>query len=158
MTSASLQAALARFASGVVLVSVRAADGAPRSVAATAFNSVSLEPPVVLWCMPTGDLEVMGVRENAACGLSVLSAEQERYVQAVHGPGALPMWDCGDVFGVPLLAGAIANFEVIVTRCTRHGENTLCFADVGRVNYSNRGTGLLRYAGEIGVARRPAVS
>ncbi|RKT74712.1 flavin reductase ActVB [Saccharothrix variisporea] len=45
------KAALARFPSGVTIVTTRAADGTPHGFTASAFCSVSLDPPLVCVCV-----------------------------------------------------------------------------------------------------------
>lgn len=45
------RAAMARFPSGVVVVTTRCQDGTPRGFTASSFCSVSLEPPMVLVCL-----------------------------------------------------------------------------------------------------------
>lgn len=48
---AQFRAALARFASGVVVATTLDAEGQPRGFTASAFCSVSLAPPLVLVCL-----------------------------------------------------------------------------------------------------------
>ncbi|WP_051742019.1 flavin reductase family protein [Streptomyces xylophagus] len=45
------RAAMARFPSGVVVVTTCCADGTPRGFTASSFCSVSLEPPMILVCL-----------------------------------------------------------------------------------------------------------
>ncbi|MXM68967.1 flavin reductase [Streptomyces sp. HUCO-GS316] len=51
VASADFRAAMAAHAAGVVVVTTRDADGRPWGLTATSFNSVSLEPPLVLVCV-----------------------------------------------------------------------------------------------------------
>ena len=43
--------ALGQFATGVTIVTTRDADGVPVGVTANSFNSVSLDPPLILWSL-----------------------------------------------------------------------------------------------------------
>ena len=43
--------ALGMFATGVTIVTMRTAEGALVGLTASSFNSVSLEPPLVLWSL-----------------------------------------------------------------------------------------------------------
>ncbi|MFY8088872.1 MAG: flavin reductase family protein, partial [Rubrivivax sp.] len=43
--------ALGMFATGVTIVTTCAEDGSPVGVTANSFNSVSLQPPMVLWSL-----------------------------------------------------------------------------------------------------------
>ena len=43
--------ALSQFATGVTVITTRLADGQFLGLTASSFNSVSLEPPLVLWSL-----------------------------------------------------------------------------------------------------------
>ena len=43
--------ALGRFATGVTIVTTTDGEGEPVGVTASSFNSVSLDPPLVLWSL-----------------------------------------------------------------------------------------------------------
>lgn len=47
------RAALAQFATGITVVTTRTEDGALYGLTVNSFNSVSLEPPLVLWSLAT---------------------------------------------------------------------------------------------------------
>jgi hypothetical protein len=49
--SAHFRQALSQFATGVTVITTRLADGSFRGLTASSFNSVSLEPPLVLWSL-----------------------------------------------------------------------------------------------------------
>lgn len=51
MASDDFRAAMARFPSGVVVVTTRCPDGSPRGFTASSFCSVSLAPPMILVCL-----------------------------------------------------------------------------------------------------------
>ncbi|MEU9475151.1 flavin reductase family protein [Streptomyces sp. NPDC048191] len=51
VTPEEFRDAMARFPSGVVVVTARCEDGTPRGFTASSFCSVSLEPPLVLVCL-----------------------------------------------------------------------------------------------------------
>lgn len=68
------RAALAKFPSGITLVTTRDADGKPWGFAATSFCSVSAEPPLVLVCLAT----------SAQC-YPVFQAADRWVIHVVHG-------------------------------------------------------------------------
>lgn len=49
--SGAFRRALGMFATGVTIVTARAGDGTPVGMTANSFNSVSLDPPMVLWSL-----------------------------------------------------------------------------------------------------------
>jgi flavin reductase (DIM6/NTAB) family NADH-FMN oxidoreductase RutF len=68
---------LGRFASGVTVVTARDADGVDHGMTASAFCSLSLEPPLVLVCVEkTADMHPV-LEEAEIFGVNVLSASQE---------------------------------------------------------------------------------
>jgi flavin reductase (DIM6/NTAB) family NADH-FMN oxidoreductase RutF len=141
---------LSHFASGVTILTTRGADGRPVGLTASAFTSVSLEPPLVLACV---DLKARCYEAFEAAGhfaVNVLGAHQEhlsrRFASAalddkfdglVHTPGAL---------GVPLIEGALAHIECAKVAAYPAGDHTIL---VGRVEASAVGDGhpLLYYRG-----------
>lgn len=139
-----LRKALARFATGVVVVSGRGPGFAPRSVLATAFNSVSLDPPLLLWCVPAAAGEWLDV--DRAYGLSVLSAQQARLGSLDSLEHEALAWDYGDMLGVPLLRGSAAWFEVVAARRMPHGDHDLFIGEVAALGYESSAAGLLRYS------------
>ncbi len=109
-----------------------------------------------MWCADGPSMRNLGIRENSACGLSVLADDQGHLAGPAPGHGAEAMWDYGEMLGAPLLARASAVFEVIVTRCLPQGESVLCFAEVARFDYRADRVGLLRFAGQAVDAVEPA--
>ncbi len=49
--SRSFRSALGSFATGITVVTSIGADGEPLGFTANSFNSVSLDPPLVLWSL-----------------------------------------------------------------------------------------------------------
>src|SRR5438309_384680 len=72
--------ALGRFATGVTIITTRATEGPDEArligFTANSFNSVSLDPPLVLWSLAAsaGSLEVF--RGNTHYAINVLSSDQ----------------------------------------------------------------------------------
>jgi flavin reductase (DIM6/NTAB) family NADH-FMN oxidoreductase RutF len=124
-----LRKCLANMAAGVALIAVRGPNGLPRFTVASAFNSVSLEPPVLLWCVRADEWEALGLSVNSSCGISVLS-DADVHLAGTVGRGSEAIWECGDFLGVPVLSRTAASFEVVVTRCLPQGKNILCFGEV----------------------------
>jgi flavin reductase (DIM6/NTAB) family NADH-FMN oxidoreductase RutF len=144
---AELRKSFACLAAGVAIIAVRGARGTPLSLVARSFNSVSLEPPLLLWSAAACDLAGLDLGVNSACGVSILSDVQGHLAEPGRcGPEA--HWECGDCLGVPLLARAAATFEVVVTRCLPQGSDMLCFAEVARFGYRPGQSGALRFVGE----------
>lgn len=67
---------LAAFATGVTVVTTRGAEEA-YGMTATAFSSVSLDPPLVLVCVIDGTFGSETIQRNGIFAVNVLGAEQE---------------------------------------------------------------------------------
>lgn len=149
-----LPRALARFATGVVVVADLGKLGTPRCVVASAFNSVSLDPALLLWCVPQEEGHWLGV--DRAYGLSVLSEAQSSIVDTTTLHREPQAWEYGDHLGAPILRDAAAWFEVVAARRIPHGDHDLYLAEVAGLGYAKELTGLLRYSGRV--ARTEAVT
>jgi flavin reductase (DIM6/NTAB) family NADH-FMN oxidoreductase RutF len=132
---AQFREAASRFASGVT-VAAAAHRGMHHAITATAFASLSLEPPLVLLALDRAGQLIGLVRESGTVGLSVLSAEQEAIGRRASIPGR-PLQPLVDeaptttaLTGAPLLIGALAWFDCEVEAISEHGDHAII---VGRV-------------------------
>lgn len=75
--SATFRNALARFASGVTVITVVAPDGSDHGMTASAFSSVSLAPPLVLVCIKAGNSTYEIIEERGSFAVNILSRDQE---------------------------------------------------------------------------------
>ncbi|MFY1677581.1 flavin reductase family protein [Streptomyces sp. WMMC905] len=140
--------ALSRLASGVVLVTAQeppldpddpnAPSGEDVGMTATAFLSVSLDPPLVLVSLREGSRMDDLLAERPHWAVSVL-AENQRHIAgrfAMKGrvSDRLLFQDIprvrGAVSGAPLVSGALATLECRTEQRVRAGDHTLV---VGRV-------------------------
>ncbi|MEV7793042.1 flavin reductase family protein [Streptomyces sp. NPDC087512] len=142
------RAVMSRLASGVVLVTAQepALDpddpGAPRGedvgMTATAFMSVSLDPPLVLVSLREGSRMDDLLDEQPVWAVSVLSESQRhiagRFAMKGRVSDRLLFEDIpyirGEVSGAPLVGGALATLECRTEQRVRAGDHTLV---VGRV-------------------------
>jgi flavin reductase (DIM6/NTAB) family NADH-FMN oxidoreductase RutF len=134
-TAGRLRRLRTRYPSGVVVVACQVPEGL-RGVTVSSFAAVSLEPPLVLFCLDR-ELESEGLlREAGGFGISVLSDRQELLSQRFAA--AAPLVD--DAFtgapyfvresGAPLLEDAVAWFDCRPHATYEGGDHTIF---VGRV-------------------------
>ena len=69
--------ALGTFVTGVTIVTAYDVDGKPAGLTANSFNSVSLDPPMVLWSLSLGSRNLPVFREAKAWAVHVLAADQQ---------------------------------------------------------------------------------
>ncbi|MFD4250048.1 flavin reductase family protein [Amycolatopsis thermoflava] len=127
---------LSRFTTGVVVVT--AAGGAGMVV--SSFTSVSLAPPLVLFCAGNTSTTWPRIREAGAFCANVLAAGQEDLARRFSGPGdrfaGVPHRP--GVLGSPVLAGVHAHLECEITDAHPAGDHTIV---VGRVVALDSGDG-----------------
>lgn len=73
----ALRDAFATFTTGVTIVTTRNTEGAPFGVTVNSFNSVSLDPPLVLWSLAKTSRSLEAFQSAEHWAVHILSAEQE---------------------------------------------------------------------------------
>jgi flavin reductase (DIM6/NTAB) family NADH-FMN oxidoreductase RutF len=81
------RAALGLFATGVTIVTARTADGVPVGLTANSFNSVSLNPPLVLWSLRSAALSMPAFARGSHYAIHILAAEQLELARRFATPG-----------------------------------------------------------------------
>ena len=105
--------ALGTFVTGVTIVTARDDDGRPFGLTANSFNSVSLDPPMVLWSLSLQSRSLPVFRDAESWAVHVLAADQQDMSDrfARPGNGKFAGLDAGDgPEGAPLIAGSAARF------------------------------------------------
>jgi 3-hydroxy-9,10-secoandrosta-1,3,5(10)-triene-9,17-dione monooxygenase reductase component len=104
-----LRAALGRYATGVTIVSCVDADGSPVGLTANSFNSLSLEPALVLWSLrresPSAPAFSAALRfavnvlaeSHAALSQRFASRGVDRFAEGGWSAGAAAVFECETV-------------------------------------------------------------
>lgn len=71
-----LRNAFGTFATGVTVITAVRPDGEPVGITANSFTSVSLEPPLLLWCLGAASTSAVAFSIGAPFAVHVLSHEQ----------------------------------------------------------------------------------
>ncbi|HVN46094.1 MAG TPA: flavin reductase family protein [Steroidobacteraceae bacterium] len=71
-----LRDAFGLFATGVTVVTAVRPDGSPVGVTANSFTSVSLEPPLLLWCLASGSSAAAAFTHGASFAVHILAHHQ----------------------------------------------------------------------------------
>ena len=106
--------ALACFPTGVTLVTAHTAERHPMGITVNSFASVSLDPPLILWCAYRRSHRFETFARADAFSISVLDATHEEVSARLAKPGehrldGIPLVDTQS--GAPALADALAVFE-----------------------------------------------
>ena len=114
ISTPSFRAALGMFATGVTVITARANNGQLVGLTANSFNSVSLDPPLVLWSLSGRSASLAVFRAGTHYAINVLAADQlelaQRFAAPVRDRWASVAWQPGPG-GAPLIEGAAARFE-----------------------------------------------
>lgn len=106
--------ALGAFATGVTIITTRKPDGEPLGLTVSSFNSVSLNPPLVLWSLAEDSYCLPVFREIEHWTVHVLSSSQEALSTkfAMKGEDKFAGLETEDgVGGCPMLKGCTARFQ-----------------------------------------------
>ena len=144
--------ALGRFPTGVAFVAARTPDGEAAGLLINSFTSVSLTPPMVLWCLGLSARSRSVFAVAPTFVVSVLSEEQRPLIAALCRPleerfQGVPIRD--GLGGAPVLEDAAAVFECSVVTVMRAGDHEVY---LGRVEHFERrdDTPLAYLAGQYG--------
>jgi flavin reductase (DIM6/NTAB) family NADH-FMN oxidoreductase RutF len=113
--SAHFRQALSQFATGVTVITTRLSDGSFRGLTASSFNSVSLDPPLVLWSLGARANSLPVFSGNSHYVINVLAAGQEELAlrfsrRSVENPFEGIDYELSRT-GLPILKGVTAWFE-----------------------------------------------
>lgn len=110
----ALRSALGSFTTGVTIITTRDASGAPVGITANSFNSVSLDPPMVLWSLARSARSLPTFAAASHWAVHILSAQQEdlsnRFAKSGGDKFAGLEFDAGHG-DVPLLANCSARLQ-----------------------------------------------
>jgi len=145
--------ALGCFATGVAIVTAVTEDGDRIGMTVNSFNSVSLDPPLVLFCIAKSSLafdQWMAVPEFAVCVLGedqretsncFAKAGGDKWARTMHQPAA--------TIDAPLIANSLACFECVRHACLDGGDHIILVGRVlaVRTASSRSARGLVYYRG-----------
>lgn len=127
VTTEEFKAAMAAFTAGVAVITTVDAAGVPFALTATAFSSVSKSPPLCLVCVSHAAEAHPVIRVVGRFAVNILSRDQDDLSArfATHGIDkfATVPWVPGGATGCPLLPGALATIECLVTETLTAGDH-----------------------------------
>lgn len=151
-----LRQALGQFATGVTVVTTLAPDGRRVGLTANSFTSLSLEPPLLLFCLDRRAPSLPAFVDSSHFAVNVLAADQHHLsrqfampaedkfagVDVVDGPG-----------GVPLLEGVLARFTCRHVEHYEGGDHLIFIGEIEEYD-SAGGEPLVFHSGFYRVATR----
>jgi len=125
--------ALGHFATGIAVVTARGANDAVIGMTMTSFNSVSLDPPLVLFSVARSAWSLPAMQSAKSYAVNVLDdaqqhisdrfarASSDKWADVNHRPG---------LHGAPLIEGALAHFECAPYASHDGGDHVIFLARV----------------------------
>lgn len=147
-TSREFRDALGCFATGVTLVTTLDEAGEPIAITANSFSSVSLDPPLVLWCLDKGSDRVAAFSNSEHFAINILKETQVDLSNRFATKGSFGMdgidyetWETGS----PIISDALANFDCDVQARHDAGDHIIYVGKVRRISSDPDGGGPLLY-------------
>lgn len=131
----SFRHVLGHYPTGVAVITAKTATG-PVGLSMNSFTSLSLQPPLVLFCPAQSSSTWPQLREAGSIAINVLSAGQEAVSRQFAGPAAQRFadvaWSAGQN-AAPLLDDALGWIECTVQAEYPAGDHTVVVAEIGRM-------------------------
>ena len=151
-TEREFRNALGQFATGVTVITTVDAQGQPVGMTVSSFNSVSLEPALVLWSLGNN---VGAYPVFAQCShyvIHVLAEHQKALALQFSQRGidrfAGVEWQA-NAQGVPVIAGALATFECQVHSRHAAGDHLIMVGQVLACQHHTEAAPLLYHGGQL---------
>jgi flavin reductase (DIM6/NTAB) family NADH-FMN oxidoreductase RutF len=156
--SGHFRQALSQFATGVTVITTRLADGTFRGLTASSFNSVSLDPPLVLWSLKSQASSMPVFSGNSHYVINILAADQAHLAKLfstrTEDPFGQVEFDLSRT-GHPVLKGCTAWFECHNRSRYPEGDHVIFVGEVEHCEVNPREP-LVFHAGRLGGLHMPA--
>lgn len=125
--------ALGSFATGVTITTTMDGNGNPVGVTASSFNSVSLDPPLVLWSLAKNSLSYEAFSSSGHFAVHILAADQmdlsNRFARSGEDKFSGIDWQEG-AHGSPVFAHHAALFECTTRHQYDGGDHVILVGEV----------------------------
>lgn len=134
--------AMSRFASGVTVVTTHDADARPVAFTASAFSSLSLDPPLVLVCLDRKADSYPAFEAAGHFTISILAAHQSdhgmRFATKSADKFAGVETEQGKVTGIPLIPEALVHLECRTHQRLDGGDHVIIVGEVLRAQSNDQ--------------------
>ncbi len=139
LDSKEFRNALGQFATGVTVITSSDAQNNPVGVTASSFNSVSIEPPLVLWSLAKNSGSLPAFQDSGYFCVHVLASKHQQLSQRFASRGTDKFaeidWQPG-LGGAPLLDDFAAQFQCKTTYQYEGGDHVIFVGEV--LDYQTR--------------------
>lgn len=143
--------ALGNFATGIAIMTTRGSDGRLVGITVNSFSSVSLDPPLVSFCLDRNALSLQSFLTGTHFGVNVLSEGQEALSAAFARSSVADKFD-GLSFavgtnGCPLLPDCLSHLECVREALHDAGDHLIVIGRVVGLAHHGEGKPLLYFRG-----------
>ncbi len=140
------------FATGVTVVTARDTQGRLVGLTANSFNSVSMNPPLVLWSLSRAAGSLAAFSTGSHYAINILSADQQelaRKFAAREGNRFDGVAFEAGAGGAPILSGTAASFECFNRSRYEEGDHVIFVGEVERCAHRAGASPLLFHGGKF---------
>ena len=149
VTKDDFRGGMARFATGVTIVTTLDHQGSLHGMTANSFTSVSLTPPLALVCVAFHTHTHEYIKSLGAFGVNVLSQEQQEigayFARKPQDRIGSPFTHRISEMGLPIIEGSMAYFGCRVVDAHVHGDHTIYIGSVDEMSLGEKANPLLYY-------------
>ncbi|MBF0267111.1 MAG: flavin reductase family protein [Alphaproteobacteria bacterium] len=149
--SRSFRKALGCFATGVTVVAATDGEGKPVGVTISSFASLSLEPPLVLFCLGLSTSNVETFRKASNFSVNVLRSDQRelsiRFASRMTDKWSEVEYVAGEATGAPVISHCLASIECTLEKEYVEGDHVILIGRVQTLDYDPGGQPLLYFRG-----------
>jgi len=158
--SRTFRKAMGCFPTGVTVVTTLGGDGAPVGVTVSSFSSLSLDPPLVLFCLDNRAGSFEAFKNSKHFAIHVLRQEQRElsitFASKLDDKWKNVTFETNDE-GVPLLGNCMAVFECKTHSLVPGGDHHIVIGEVQRLNFSEVGEALVYFRGSYETSGQSAL-
>jgi flavin reductase (DIM6/NTAB) family NADH-FMN oxidoreductase RutF len=149
----AFRSALGSFPTGVAVVTTAASAEHHLGITVNSFTSVSLDPPLVLWCMDKKSDRYHAFTKAKSYTVSILGTEHREVsarlaTQGNHSLDGIALR--ATTLGPPALADALASFECEAEAVHEAGDHAILIGRVVRFSRHDDGAPLVFFRGKYG--------
>ncbi|MDO8606285.1 MAG: flavin reductase family protein [Phaeospirillum sp.] len=151
LDSRSFRKALGCFASGVtVITALNPETKAPVGVTVSSFSSLSLDPPLVMFCLGNKTSSIGAFKDFGHFVVNILSETQRdlsiRFASRTENKWAGVAWEQWNS-GAPILPNCLTNLECSLERIVDGGDHQIFIGRVEKIKHQEGGSPLIYFRG-----------
>ena len=153
----ALRNALGHYTTGVTIITTRTPEGAHTGLTVNSFTSVSLNPPLVLFCLATRSSVLPALEQAEHFAINVLATGQQALSNRFAKPSS-NIWEgvkyqTGE-YGCALLTGVLSTFECARRSAYPGGDHLILVGEVLRFGAAVAAEPLAFFQGSYGTFTR----